>query len=372
MSNPHKHDLSISGRDANNLAAIIMAGGAGTRFWPVSTQNRPKQFLRLLGERTLLQESFDRIRGLVDPSRILVLTNWQYVDTVLEQLPEIPPSQVIGEPCRRDTAAAVALAALLAQHLFGECTTMLVTADHRITPTEQFQECLVSAAQAASQSNSLYTIGIKPNFPATGYGYLHCGECLSVGDGPSHYRVQAFKEKPSLEKAREFLADGEHYWNSGMFVWHTQAILSEFAKQLPGHIQSIKPALEHFATPMWSEALTNAFEPLPKVSVDYGIMEKALDVRMTMGNFDWFDVGGWLAVAPFLQLDASENRYRGQLVSYDSHHNIVFSDNPQSTIALVGVENMVVVQAGERTLVVPQSKLEQVKKLVDQLDLSSR
>jgi len=199
-----------------DLVAILMAGGAGTRFWPVSTEQRPKQFLNLFGGRTLLQESLDRLKGLVPPERVLVLTSQDFVPLVCEQLPEIPPEQVIGEPLRRDTAAAVALAALVAERLFGSCTTAVLTTDHRISPIARYQEVLRSAAEAATQAPALYTFGIVPRFPATGYGYLHRGEPvehegshppLPVAGVPREARP---REGPGLRRVGGLLLEQRH------------------------------------------------------------------------------------------------------------------------------------------------------------------
>ncbi len=355
-----------------DLVAILMAGGAGTRFWPVSTEQRPKQFLNLFGGRTLLQESLDRLKGLVPPERVLVLTSQDFVPLVCEQLPEIPAEQVIGEPMRRDTAAAVALAALVSERLFGPCTTAVLTTDHRISPVSRFQEVLRSAAEAAAGTPALYTFGILPRFPATGYGYLHRGEPVEAAGSVPHFRLLEFREKPDLQRARAFVASGEYFWNSGMFVWRTRTILDEMHRLLPEHVRQLKGAVDLWGTPGFAEALASAFELLPRISIDFGVMERATDVRMVAADFDWSDVGGWLAVEPFLEQDAAKNSFRGRLTSFEASGNTVFCEDPAESVALVGVQDLVVIRAGHRTLVAPRSRLEDVKRLVERLDADLR
>jgi len=355
-----------------DLVAILMAGGAGTRFWPVSTEQRPKQFLNLFGGRTLLQESLDRLKGLVPPERVLVLTSQDFVPLVCEQLPEIPPEQVIGEPLRRDTAAAVALAALVAERLFGPCTTAVLTTDHRISPVARFQQVLRSAAEAAARVPALYTFGIVPRFPATGYGYLHRGEPVEHEGSIPHYRLLEFREKPNLEKARAFIESGDYFWNSGMFVWRTRTILEEMQHLLPEHVRQLKGAVDRWGAPDFAGALASAFELLPRISIDFGVMERARDVRTVAADFEWSDVGGWLAVEPFLEQDAAENCFRGRLTSFESTGNTVFCEDPAESVALVGVKDLVVIRAGHRTLVAPRSRLEDVKRLVERLDADLR
>lgn len=357
-----------------NLAVIIMAGGAGTRFWPVSTSDHPKQFINLLGGRTLLQQSFDRVRGIVPPERIFVLTSRSYTALTAEQLPELPAGHIIGEPCRRDTAAAVALASLLCRRLFGDdCVMAVLTSDHRIEPVSLFQKTLLSAAGAAAKSNALYTLGIKPSYPATGYGYLELGDNLENDpEGPAHFSLLRFKEKPQIEDARRFVESGRFLWNSGMFVWRAGSILGEFERQLPEHISTISPAAEAFGTAGWEEELEKAFEPLRKVSIDYAVMEHALDARTVESSFTWQDMGDWIAAAPFLDGDENGNRFRGPLYAFESHGNVVFTDEPDRSIALVGVENMAVISAGGKTMIVPLERLNEVKKLVEMLPADLR
>ncbi|GAB4257425.1 MAG: mannose-1-phosphate guanylyltransferase [Thermoleophilia bacterium] len=350
------------------LAVVIMAGGAGTRFWPVSTRARPKQFLKLSGERSLLQESFDRACLLTAPQRILVLTAADFVEAVHAQLPALPAENVIGEPMRRDTAAAVCLGALLCRRRFGECVMAVLTADHHIAPTAEFARVVRSAARAAQTEAVLYTLGVRPTFPATGYGYLKRGRLLAEDEGLRHYALEAFREKPDAATARDYLASGRYLWNSGMFLWRVSVILGEFERHLPGHVKVLEAAMAAEGTPDWPAALRRAFAELPAVSVDYAVMEKAARVCTVEATFSWSDVGGWLAVEEFLEEDGRGNRVRGRLAAVDAGGNLVFSDDQGELVALLGVNGLVVVRAGRRTLVAHRSRVEDLKVLVRRLE----
>lgn len=352
----------------DDLAVVIMAGGAGTRFWPLSTEERPKQFLKLFGERSLLQKSFDRVADLLPPERILVLTSESFIPIVLEQLPQLPPGNIIGEPMRRDTAAAVALAALLCRKRFGNCTMAIMTADHIIEPVDTFRKILLSAAGEAKKSKVIYTFGIKPEYAATGYGYLETGEKTADDEGVRHFKLVRFKEKPDLETAGEYLKSGRFLWNSGMFVWQADTIIGEFERQLPAHLDRIAPAVLEDGSPLWQEALRKAFEPLKKISVDFAIMEKAEDVRCVEAGFSWSDVGGWPAMDEFMEKDESGNSCRGDVRTYDASTNMVFCEDENETVALVGVKDLIVVRSGGKTLIVSRDRAEDIKKLVEGLD----
>ena len=350
------------------LVVVIMAGGAGTRFWPMSTEARPKQFLSLFGERTLLQASYDRVAGMVPPEQVLVLTSARFVDLVREQLPELPAENVVGEPMRRDTSAAVALAALLCRERFGDPVMAVLTSDHLIQPVDQFQRTLMSAARGAAASHgALYTIGILPTYPAEGFGYLHRGDLLEEEEGVQHFKLQRFKEKPDRETAERYLESGEYYWNSGMFIWTTSAILAELETNLPDHIKHLEPAVAKAGGPFFDEALTAAFEPLRKISIDVGVMERAAEVRCVGSIFDWSDVGGWLALEEHLEQDIQGNAHRGRLQTHEAKDNLVFCEDSNQVVALVGVDDLVVVRSGNVTLVTRRDQTEKIKKLVKKL-----
>ena len=352
---------------STELVVTIMAGGAGTRFWPLSTEEKPKQFLAITGERSLLQLSYDRVIGLVGPQRILVLTNERYVDLVRQQLPELPEENVVGEPCRRDTAAAVCLASLLTEARFGSTAVMaVVTADHVIGPIEEFHKA-ISEAEAACSGGGLYTLGIEPKYPATGFGYLEMGEALTTGE-LSHFQLKSFKEKPDRSTAEHFLSEGRFYWNSGMFVWTVTSILKEFETHLPEHLEILRPAIDSMEGTEGWKGVCQAFARLSKISVDYAILEKAEDVRTVIPRIDWDDVGGWLAIAKYLETDSCSNSVNGTATLVESEGNICYVADPTEEIVLVGVRDMVVVREDGRTLIVHKDKLDRLKAAVASLN----
>ncbi len=350
------------------LVAVIMAGGSGTRFWPLSTEQRPKQFLTLFGSRSLLQLSYDRISALLPPEQILVLTNARFQSLVKEQLPELPAENIIGEPLKRDTAAAITLAALVCRRRFPDSTMAVLTADHVIEPVELFRSALLFAEHAAEETpEALYTFGVAPTFPSTGYGYLRRGARLSVQEQNELWVLKAFKEKPALETAQQYLSSGAYLWNSGMFIWRTETILEELRRHLPRHIQLLEPLVEQEGRPGWERTLTEGFAQLEPISIDFGVMERADHLRCVSAPFSWSDVGGWLALEEYLDHDAQGNGYRGRVEAHDARHNLVFCEDDSQTVALVGVSDLIVVRSGDRTLVVPRDRAEEIKALVQKL-----
>jgi mannose-1-phosphate guanylyltransferase len=351
-----------------DMVVVIMAGGIGTRFWPASTDRRPKQFLSLLGERSLLQLSADRVSGLVPADRTLVLTNRAFVPLVREQLPHLPAHNVIGEPLRRDTAAAVGLGAVLARHRFGNPVIVTLTADHLIEPVAELHRTLLSAARGAAASGALYTLGIAPSYPATAYGYLERGQRVHDDDGIEHFELERFVEKPDAATAASYLESGRFTWNSGMFVWTADAILAELGQHLPDLLEALHGAVVHDRTARWTQALADAFARIEPVSVDYGVMEKASKLRSVAASFAWSDVGGWLALTDHLPRDRHGNWHRGRTVAGEASGNLVFCEDPGETVMLAGVDDLIVVRAGDRTLVAHRDHAERVKVLVAKLE----
>ena len=351
-------------RQESDLVVVIMAGGVGKRFWPLSTHERPKQFLSLLGDRSLLQKSFDRVSDLVPPERILVLTNAAFVSMVKEQLPQIPVENIIWEPIRRDTAAAVGLAAMLCGRRFGNPVIATLTADHLIEPVALFHKTLLSAVRMAADGSALYTFGIKPAYPATAYGYVERGIQIADDDGIEHFRLVRFKEKPDLKTARQYLESGRFFWNSGMFVWTVDAILKQIEMYLPEHAKAFSRAVTFDKTAGWDQALKTAFESLHAVSIDFGVMEKAQNVCCVASRFSWSDVGGWLSLQNHLPEDEAGNCCRGEAMTLDATDNLVFCEDPKETMILIGVRDLVIVRAGLRTVVTHKDRTEDLKKLV--------
>lgn len=375
----------------DDRVAVIMAGGSGTRFWPLSTAQRPKQFLKLFGDRTMLQHTFDRLQGIVEPERVFILTGEQYLPLVYQQLPEVPRENVIAEPMARDTAAAIALAVAVCRARLGDPTMIVLPADHFVEPAEAFRRAVDVAVRSAAAEEALYTFGVPPTYPATGYGYLEAGERLgadgteqTAGTAPTangalrpgaddapaveRYVVVRFKEKPSLQVAKEYVASGKYFWNSGMFVWKTSVIAREIERYLPEHARLIFPLGEAWGTPEWHRRLRDAYRGVPKISIDFGVMERAERVRMVRAPFKWSDVGGWPALSPFLRRDGATNAVRGRLYCLGARDNIVYCTDEQELVALVGVEDMIVVRAGKHTLVAHKDRAEEIKKLVEMIN----
>jgi mannose-1-phosphate guanylyltransferase len=352
----------------SNMVVVIMAGGFGTRFWPLSTDKVPKQFLKLFGDRSLLQTSFDRVSELVPVERVMVLTNAAFVSMAKEQLPDIPPENIIGEPMRRDTAAAVGLAAVLCKKRFGNPVIVTLTADHIIEPISLFQKTMLSAVRKAAQGDALYTFGIEPTYPATGYGYLERGDHLGDDAGIEHFELRQFKEKPDLETARQYVNSGGFYWNSGMFVWTADAILEALKAHLPDHVKALDQAAIYDGTTGWDDALKAAFQSIPRVSIDFGVMEKAENVCCVASKFAWNDVGGWLSLRSCLPNDQAGNCCRGKAITLDAADNVVFCEDPQETVMLVGVKDLIIVRARDGILVAHKDRAEDVKKLVEGME----
>jgi mannose-1-phosphate guanylyltransferase len=311
--------------------------------------------------------SYDRVAPLCGPERVLVLTADRFVPLVRQQLPELPVENILGEPLRRDTAAPVAMSALLAEKRFGDPVITILTSDQLIEPDEAFQSALLSAARGAKSSDALYTFGIEPNRPATEYGYLELGDEILDDDGTRHHALERIVEKPDADTAAEYLATGRFVWNSGMFVWRASSILGEVERQLPAHIEHLRPAALADGTPGFADAMKKGFEPLQKISVDYGIMEGAQNVRCVRGRFEWSDVGGFAALKDHLPRDDAGNVHRGRVLAKDARDNLVFCDDADELVALVGVRGLVVVRAGGRTLVMPEDRLDEIKQLVAEL-----
>ena len=355
----------------DNLYCVIMAGGAGTRFWPASTEEKPKQLLTLVGDRSLLQMSVDRARALVPGERILVVTNAALVSACRAQLPELPEGNVVGEPSRRDTAAAVALATLLVQQRGGSHVAVL-TADHLIDPIADFVACVQTALSASSASSSeassasssatgdsraIVTFGVVPTYAATGYGYVEVSSASELRAQPA----LRFVEKPDVQTAGAYLASGRFLWNSGMFVFSVDAMLGALAQWLPQHLELLAPAVQGRAD------LAAAFGQLPRISIDKGVMEKHRPVLCVPAQFRWSDVGSFPALADHLAKDAANNAARGHVYALDANDNVVWCEDADEEVAVVGVAGVVVVRAGKRTLVVPKSRAEEVKKLVESM-----
>lgn len=349
---------------AQNLFALVLAGGSGERFWPLSRRHRPKQLLSLFSDETLLEGALSRLKGLIPAERILVLTNEEQEAAVRKLVGDIPQENIIAEPAKRDTAPAIALGVGLIARRDPTATMVVLPADHLITDVEGFMDTVRTAAAAAEQCGSLVTIGIKPTWACPSFGYIEEGEEVAVeGAKDKVFEVQRFREKPNQDLAEAFLQRGNFRWNAGMFVWQVASIRQEFAKHEPELARFVE-RLASSAEPL--ACLKEVFPTLQKLSIDYAVMERAERVLMVEAGFDWDDVGGWVAAAKYWDQDGEGNATRGQVTTLDAFQNIVYSEG-ETRVALVGVSDLIVVQSGESILVCKRSDAERIKLLVGKL-----
>jgi mannose-1-phosphate guanylyltransferase len=351
------------------LHAVILAGGSGTRFWPLSRRDRPKQLLALTGSRTLLQQSHDRTRGAVDPERMWIVTNQTLADAVRKQLPDVPDGNILVEPEPRDTAVAIGLAARLIQRNDPEAVLVVSPSDHVIRPAGKFREAVREASEhVRSVPGSIVTFGIQPRSPKTGYGYIRRGAALErKGSRVPAHAVQAFEEKPDLETAQRYLSGGEHLWNSGIFVWKASTVLGQLEAHLPATHQAIERICEAWGSDAQRDTLAREYGALERISIDYAVLEKAEKIVVLSADFEWSDVGSWGAIPDLFAPDEQGNTVRGATFSGLDAKNCLVHGEEGRLITLVGVEDLVVIQTRDAVLVCPRDRAEEVKALVAQL-----
>ena len=348
-----------------NLYAVIMAGGSGTRFWPASRRQRPKQLLALTGQRSLLQQTLDRLEPLAGPERVLVVTGQAHAQEVREQLERLPAANLLAEPVGRNTAAACGLAAAWVARRDPEAVCLVLPADHLITGEKLFVDTLARAARLAAEQPVLVTLGLTPRFPATGFGYIEQGRVLDQAP-PAISEVAAFHEKPDLATAENYLASGRHLWNSGMFAWRAGVFLAELERcqpQLARGIQELAPELDG---PGREKALARVYPGLPAVSVDHGVLEHSGSLRVVKADFGWSDVGSWEAMAELWPADQAGNASpRGPVLAIEAKGNLVAAGDRLT--ALLGVDNLVAVVTDDVLLIVPRERCQEVGRLLEQL-----
>jgi mannose-1-phosphate guanylyltransferase len=349
------------------IYAVIMAGGVGARFWPRSREKNPKQLLEISGEGTMIQNTIRRLGDFVEQKNVFVVTNKMQKDAVMQQLPNVPSANILVEPVGRNTAPCIGLAAMFVQRLDPEGVMVVLPADHIIQDEREFVRVLDLGARVANESGSLVTIGIQPNRPETGYGYIQVRDDSSgaafIEDGV--FKVKTFAEKPNPQMAQQFLDSGDFLWNSGMFMWRVDVILSEIQRSMPDLHEQLKMLAPSLGTPMFEQSLERAYGMVRSISIDYGVMEKAKSVYVIRGNFGWNDVGSWDEVCRMAPKDDRGNSTNGKVISVNTHNTYVHA--PGKLVATVGVDDLIIIQTDDALLVCKKDASQDVKEVVDYL-----
>ncbi|HOJ52302.1 MAG TPA: mannose-1-phosphate guanylyltransferase [Syntrophales bacterium] len=350
------------------MYAVIMAGGKGTRFWPLSRTQLPKHLINITGKETVIRETVNRILPLFSPERILVVTAQAQADLVKKQLPEIPKENIIAEPVGRNTAPCIALAAAVIGKRAGDEVMVCLPADHIIQDEDEFRRILQVAIEAAQAHDALVTIGIEPTGPETGYGYLEQGDLLMLSKGRKVYAVRSMREKPPREEAERMIAQGGFYWNSGMFIWRKEVIWQALANFLPEIKKKIEKIIPQLDTEKAAEAILAVYENIEPISIDYGVMEKAKNTLLVPGNFGWSDVGSWDALWEVSPKDEAGNVSIGvkAVVSVGSTNCLVHA--PGKLVSLVEVDDVIVVETADALLICRRGSSQQVKKAVETIE----
>ncbi|MDE6592816.1 MAG: NTP transferase domain-containing protein [Oscillospiraceae bacterium] len=351
------------------ITAVIMAGGRGERFWPRSRNNFPKQFLSLTDDgETMIQKTVARLQSMVSSEDVYIVTNAAYAPLVREQLPQLPPENILLEPAARNTAPCIGLAGAVIRKKYGDAVMMVLPSDHLIKFNQMFLDTLKRASEAALQGNRLVTIGITPTYPETGYGYIHFGEGEEGLAGV--YSVKRFVEKPNIELAKEYYSSGEYLWNSGMFVWKASSINSSLKKYLPDMTEGLEKIYNAAGTEGFAAVVDEVFPEFRSESIDFGVMEKSSEVCTIPGNFGWDDVGSWLALERINKTNEYGNMVQGDVISISTKNTIVCGG--KKLIATVGIEDLIIVDTKDALLVCAKDSTQDVKKVIENLKICNR
>jgi mannose-1-phosphate guanylyltransferase len=360
--------------DNKDRFVIIMAGGRGERFWPVSREKTPKQLIRLLGKQSFLQQAVDRVSPLVPAKNILIITNEAQSPEVRKQLPKIPAENIVAEPVGRDTCAAVTLGAALVGARSTTGVMAVLPADHVIPDEKKFQQTLSDCFDLASRGRAIVTIGIKPTEPATGYGYIHFGDPLPAPAGAKKlktvfHKVERFVEKPNFEKAVEYVESGRYRWNAGMFIWSFVTITEGLQKHQPEMAEACERWFKAAGSPKLKKVLQKEYPEIKKISIDFALLEHAQNVVMAEGNFEWDDLGSWTALARHLKSDPEGNCAVADFIHVDAARNIIFDARTKNRtpIAIVGLRDSILVQTDDVTMVAHKTQAQKIKEMVRKL-----
>lgn len=351
-----------------NTTALIMAGGRGERFWPKSRKNMPKQFLSLTDDgKTMIQLTVERISSMVELEDIYISTNKDYKALVLEQLPGLPEQNVLCEPVGRNTAPCIGLGAMHIARKYDDAMMFVFPSDHLIKFNKMFIRTLQDASDVAEKDDNLVTIGIAPDYPETGYGYIKFDPQMAEGRS---YKVDRFVEKPSLEVAKEYLASEEYLWNSGMFIWKVSSILKNMKKYMPDTYNALKRIQAAIGTEHEETVFEKEFYEIQSQSIDYGILEKAEDIYILPGTFGWDDVGSWLAVERIKKTNEFGNVVNGNIITVNTHNCIIQGE--KKLIATIGLDDMIVVDTEDATLICAKDHAGDIKKVLENLKICNR
>lgn len=358
-----------------HLYAVILAGGGGTRLWPKSRNATPKQFLKLTSDKTMMQLAANRAAKVVPWENIIVVTNKLYEKEVAEQLPKVPESQIIAEPERKETAMAMLVGAMYAKNLDPDAVIINMASDHIVTDDEQFVRVMEAATSVAREGESLITVGITPTFANTGFGYVQIGKTIKEFDsGLPLYLVKSFREKPDRETAEEYVKSGNFYWNANMYVWSATALDEAFEKHMPDMFKKSR-VLENKTGNDFHNQLENLYQKVEKISIDYAISERADNLVLIPGDFGWDDVGDWKVVSQLNNSNGDGNVVMGDgktvpTLAIESSNNLIHAE--KKLVAMVGVNDMIVIDTDEILMIVPKERSQEVKKLVERLKEEDR
>lgn len=347
---------------------LIMAGGVGQRFWPLSRRSLPKQFLSIISEKTMIEETADRLAEFASPERIFIATAASQAELIREYLPQVDENNIIKEPALRNTAPCIGLAAYTVRERFPDEETVVgvFPADHVIRNPELFYTTIEAASRAVLKRDLICQIGITPAFPSTGYGYIHRGDVLESIDEINIYDVCEFREKPALETAEEYLETGEYFWNGGMFIFRPEVMIEEFSKHLPRMYEGLETIAASDG-----KKLEEIYPNLEKISIDYGIIERTDKRCVAEGRFYWDDVGAWNAVEKYFEKNSNRNAVKGDFLGEDCDECFIYNSSGL-TIAGVGLDEMIVVAADDAVLICPRDRAQDVKKIVKKLTKEGR
>jgi mannose-1-phosphate guanylyltransferase len=355
----------------SNTYCVIMAGGIGSRFWPLSKSSRPKQFIDIMGTgETLIQQTFRRLNKICPPENFLVVTNLDYKEITLEQLPLLKEEQVLTEPLRRNTAPCIAYACHKIKCMDSEANIIIAPSDHLITKEDEFAHQLQNALEFVTENDALLTLGITPHRPETGYGYIQVNGKVNFRDIDNLNKVKTFTEKPDLKMAKVFVDSGEFFWNSGIFIWSLKSIMSAFEKYLPEVNELFAKGSKYYYTANESAFLSKAYSECPNISIDYGLMEKAKNVHVLCADFGWSDLGTWGSLWDNSVKDDSGNAIKGKNIKlYDTHNCIVnMSDN--KLVVVQGLDGYIVVEADDTLLICKKEDEQQIRQFVNDVKIT--